>query len=158
MSYLDENLVQGEEVLLRARKTKFMFADTVFYILVATAFAVCFFMFDLLENQDTIIRAVIAGAPLIIAILLFLEDCISYSSLEVIVTNKRILGKQGVLGLTLLDVPLNNVTNIKVDMSLFGKMFGYGTLTILAPSGQFVYRQLADALEIQRTVNNTRLQ
>ena len=110
--------------------------------------------FRWLSNLDIIIRAIIAFLPLIVALLLFMEDMISYASMEIIVTDKRILGKQGILGLTILDVPLNNVTNIKVDMSAIGRMFDYGKLTILAPSGQFVYRQVARALKVQSTINS----
>ena len=69
------------------------------------------------------------------------------------ITSTRMLGKDGLLALTVLNIPLNNVTNVKVEMSMLGKIFGYGKLTVLTPSGEFVYTQIADPLKVQQIFN-----
>ncbi len=60
---------------------------------------------------------------------------IEYSKLELAVTNKRVVGRAGVLKTFSLDAPLNKVQNVAVDQGLFGKIFNYGNITITTAAG-----------------------
>ena len=149
-------LAPGEEVLIRSRRTLFVFVDSLIYNLIAGAFALCFFTFGWFGTQTLGVRLIIALSPLVITILLFINDIINYYYHEVIVTNMRILGKTGILALSLLDIPISRVTNVKVDMSMLGNIFDFGTLTVYTPGGDFVYEKLNNPLKIQSTFNSLR--
>lgn len=152
MSQLDE-LAPGEEVLLRARKTTFILADTVILTLLTAAFVVIFYTMGWLRGQSEVARAGLAFSPFIIAILLLINDIIGFQSMELIVTNKRVLGKTGIAALNLIDVQLDRITDIKVDMSFTGSIFDYGALTILTPSGEYLFNNIHDPLRIRTTIN-----
>ena len=49
---------------------------------------------------------------------------------ELAVTNKKVIGKTGILSSHAINAPLNKVNNIAVSKSLFGKIFDYGTVRI----------------------------
>jgi len=158
MSYLDEIYWADEEIMHRARKTKFMFADSIFYMIAAGVFACCLYVImpRWFYDLGPALMAVIAFAPLLIALIVFIEDVVSYLSIELVITDKRMIGKDGLIALTILNIPLNDITNIKVDISVLGRMLGYGQLTVLTPSGEFVYTQLKDPLKVQTLTNVAR--
>ena len=60
---------------------------------------------------------------------------VEYSKLELAVTNKRVVGRAGVLKTVSLDAPLNKVQNVAVDQGLFGKIFNFGSVTITTAAG-----------------------
>jgi len=49
---------------------------------------------------------------------------------ELAFTNKRLLGKLGVFNIDELDIPLNQVRDIRIKSNLIGKLCGFGTITI----------------------------
>ncbi len=65
-------------------------------------------------------------------------------STELILTNKRIYGKVGFINTKTLDTPLNKVNNISISSGLFGKIFGYGKISITSSSGNYRYQAISD--------------
>ena len=59
---------------------------------------------------------------------------------ELVLTNKRIYGKVGLINTKTLDTPLNKINTISVSNGLFGKIFGYGTLHITSSSGEYLLK------------------
>lgn len=59
---------------------------------------------------------------------------------ELVITNKRLYGKVGLVHTKTLDTPLNKVNTVSVESGLGGKIFGYGTLHITSSSGSYLYK------------------
>ncbi len=64
---------------------------------------------------------------------------IQFFNMELAITNKRVVGKVGVLNTKSLDAPLDKVQNAGVQQTLFGKIFNYGTVTIDTAAGKFSF-------------------
>ena len=58
-------------------------------------------------------------------------------SMELGFTNKKVIGKYGVISTKRLDTPLNKVDNVSVEQGLGGKIFGYGTVVVSSASNKF---------------------
>ena len=157
MSYLDKHLQPGENILIRTRRSAIILVDTIFFAILALVFLVGFYYFGWLGDLSNLLRACIAFAPLLVCLLLLLLDIISFIELELIVTNKRVLGKKGFKALSVIEIPLGQITNTEVGQSIFGRVFDYGMITISTASGQFDYEKIRKPLEIQRTINQARL-
>jgi len=154
MAYFDDKLLPGETVLLRARKTTMILADTIILTLLTAGFLVCVYTLNWFGNLSTALRAIIAFAPLIIALLLLINDIIGFLYLEIAVTNLRVLGKKGLAALTILDTPINRIQDIRVDMSMLGGLFDYGTIRFVTANGEFVYEKVHDPQGIRNTINS----
>jgi len=157
MSYLD-NLVDGEEIFLRARRTKWIFTDCVVYALLFIIYVICFYSCNWFPKLDNNIRALIAFGPIIIPVYFLIYDLFSYIFLQVIITNVRILGKRGIIRLTVLNIPLNRATDMKVELSIVGRLLKFGTITLYTPGGQFVYKKITDPIKIKSTANKIQMQ
>lgn len=70
---------------------------------------------------------------------------IRFTHVELAVTNKRVVGKVGVLNTQSLDSPLNKVQNASVKQPLFGKIFNYGTVIINTAAGEYNFGAIKNA-------------
>lgn len=74
---------------------------------------------------------------------------IKFMHIELAITNKRIVGKVGVLNTSALDAPLNKIQNVAVHQPFFGKIFNYGTVVIDTAAGKYTFEAIkrADAFK-----------
>ncbi|UCC16900.1 MAG: PH domain-containing protein [Dehalococcoidales bacterium] len=73
-----------------------------------------------------------------------------------IVTNKRVIEGSGIIGRSYIDCSLGRIQNILVDISILGRMVGYGTVRITtASSSKFAIKleNVRDPLGIQRKIS-----
>lgn len=79
--------------------------------------------------------------PLIKAIIATVKFC----NIELAITNKRAIGKVGVVNTNSLDAPLNKIQSANVAQKLFGKIFNYGTIIISTAAGKFEFYGIKNA-------------
>lgn len=61
---------------------------------------------------------------------------------QLVLTNKRLYGKVGLINTKTLDTPLNKINTISISSGLGGKIFGYGTLHITSSSGEYLLKSI----------------
>lgn len=66
----------------------------------------------------------VAVLPLIIRIL-------TLNSISIAITNRRVIGKVGIIGIKTVDYPIEKVDNIKIEAGIFGNLLKYHTLCVL---------------------------
>jgi uncharacterized membrane protein YdbT with pleckstrin-like domain len=66
---------------------------------------------------------------------LFIQPILLRYSDEFVITNKRVICKTGIISRRTLEMNLNKIETVNVDQSIFGRMFGYGTITIIGTGG-----------------------
>lgn len=79
--------------------------------------------------------------PLIKAII----KTVQFFSIELAITNKRIIGKTGVVNTSSLDSPLNKIQNVAVKQPLFGKIFNYADVTVTTAAGSYSFGAIKNA-------------
>jgi uncharacterized membrane protein YdbT with pleckstrin-like domain len=154
MGHFDDKLLPGERVLLRARKTTMILADTIMLTFLTAGFLVCVYTLGWFVGFGSALQGIIAFSPLIIALLLLINDIVGFLYLEIVVTNMRVLGKKGLAAMTVLDAPIKRIQDMRVDISIVGGVFDYGTIKITTANGEFVYEKVHDPLRIRNTINN----
>ena len=108
--YVENNLGMNENVIQKAKLTKLFLVGT--WI---KGFLLCWLLFI------PVIKAIIAT--------------IRHFKTELAITNKRIVGKVGIINTKALDAPLNKIQNVSVEQKFFGKIFNYGTIKINTAAG-----------------------
>lgn len=81
-----------------------------------------------------LILGLVAASPLLIK---------RYST-ELGVTNKRMIGKRGLIHTQALDSPLNKINNVSVSSGLFGKLTRYGRVRVATSSGAYNSSPICD--------------
>ena len=133
MGYPEETLAPDEQLVLhRHPHWKTLFWPAVTFIL-ATALAG--FAGGLSwRHLDSAPRNAVLLAILAIWVVVVLWRCaapvVRWKSTHFIITDRRVLIRQGVLTHTGIDIPMNRISNVQFRHGLFDRMLGTGTLII----------------------------
>jgi len=139
MSYIDDNLMAGEQVIYRAKLHWAIFLTPIFWFIFALLFL----------GTESSVSGILMAFALIVSIPTF----INYSSSEFGVTNKRVIGKVGFIRRSSTELLLTRVEGIQVRQSIMGRMLGYGSVTISGTGGlKEPFHKISNPLELRRVV------
>jgi uncharacterized membrane protein YdbT with pleckstrin-like domain len=123
MRYVENNLIQGEQVVYRAELHWKIFILPVIF------------------------SFVLIGIPWLIAAIL------QKKTTEMAVTNKRVIIKTGIISRRTIEMNLSKIENIEVNQSLIGRIFGYGIITIVGTGGTHEpFNNVSQPLDFRKSV------
>ncbi|MBQ9025078.1 MAG: PH domain-containing protein [Methanobrevibacter sp.] len=149
------NMIEGEEIIrISEINTACLFAPG---ILIAIGIIVWFV--SVISNfwyfgPFIFIQAILLNPLLIIGIIWFIIRYISYVNTELILTNKRVFGKCGLISTTQMQSPLNMINSVSFNTGLIGKLLGYGTVTVTTASTAFRFRFISDGHTLYNDIFN----
>lgn len=114
-SYVENNLAEGEQVVYAAHLSLWPYAVQILIALVSI-------LLPLWHHLP--LWVMLPG----IAIFTWLY--LLYGSVELAVTNRRIIGKTGIIRRNTAELYLNRVEGVQVAQTVKGRLLGYGTLSI----------------------------
>lgn len=91
---------------------------------------------------------------LIVAAIIMAKPFINVYMTELGFTNKRLIGKTGLINTKSLDSPLNKINNVSVNNGFWGKILGYGNVNISTSSGAYVYHSVAQPEDFKSRLMN----
>jgi uncharacterized membrane protein YdbT with pleckstrin-like domain len=125
MAYIESTLTPSEEVLYRAQRHWIVLLIPV---IIGVALAVLSLVL-LLNGIDTGVICLIA-ATIVVAV-----AYLRWKSMELAVTNKRVIFKVGVISLSSLEIYLKKIESTGVDQGLLGGVLDYGDIVICGTGG-----------------------
>jgi uncharacterized membrane protein YdbT with pleckstrin-like domain len=127
-SYVDSVLAGDERIVHRAAISRWKFFLSYFvgslFLLAAVGAYVA------TENHAGESLAMIA-VPLVLGIALILSAVIRRQTTELVLTDRRIITKRGLISRNTVEMNLNKVESVHVDQSLMGRIFNYGDITVV---------------------------
>ena len=88
----------------------------------------------------------------IIGLIWFLIRYSGYKNNDLILTNKRVFGKCGLISTTQMQSPLKRIDSVSFSNGLIGKIIGYGTVEIATSSSHFKFRFIKDGQSIYNDI------
>lgn len=114
MSYIENNLISGESIQARARMSPMLLAPGVVL---------------------TIVLFLAYHALAIVGLILLLMEVITFLTTEFAITNKRIIGKVGLIRRDTLELDLSKVESLGIDQGILGRILGYGVAKVRGTGG-----------------------
>lgn len=74
----------------------------------------------------------------LLGILIWVWAYFNLNANELVVTNKQVIGKIGIISREIINLPLLRIESIDVDQTIMGRIFGYGTVTVSGSGGHMV--------------------
>lgn len=145
MNYVERNLRKNESLIAKAKISWIPIIPGLIF-----AFLIIFgakLLSDVSDELEILSLICIAFAVLYIII-----KIIQISSIELGVTNKKIIGKTGVVIAQSLDTYLEKIDNFSISETLGGKIFGYSTIQISTTSARLRFAYVKDAMTFKNTV------
>jgi uncharacterized membrane protein YdbT with pleckstrin-like domain len=147
MSYIDGNLVAGEQVVYRTRLHWLLFITPVLFTVVVLL-PIAWYLANGSWSRYTWI-------PLAVGLLLLLATFIKRQSSDFAVTNKRVMMKVGVFSTRSIELVLNKIEAIAVNQSFIGRIFGYGDIVITGSGGtKEAFSHIQGPLAFRRAVQS----
>jgi len=157
MSYIQKKLVSNpQDITKMYRITKWVLFNELILLGIALAIFIAGFIGPLRWPRAWSpfgLMSIIGGILAIIMLIALIVELIRRSSIEIAVTTTRLIGKKGVLRIEVLDRQLGHIDFLKVRMSIIGRIFGFGQVTIGSNNKEYVYKMVSKPLDLQRTVN-----
>ena len=89
---------------------------------------------------------------IVVSILYALIPIIRLVCIELVVTDKKIIGKNGVIYSNAMDVYLEKIDNFVIDETLMGRIFHFSTITIGTASTTMKFPYMQNAVEFKNKV------
>ena len=164
MSYARNLLSRGEEVVYESRQHWFaVIARTWFWIVIAI-FALAVLLW-IGANGQVLDNTTIDGVVTVVALVAMLAAVAwvafvlwDWRNQEWLITTRRVIRAEGVLNKQMSDSSLEKINDARLDQSVFGRIFGYGTLDILTAAeevgGSTVadFPMIADPIDFKRAM------
>lgn len=138
-------LLPDEKVLFRTRKHVIIFIFPIIVTILAIYFS--FYM----QANPYLIK--LFWAPWLIALIFWAQASLEYITSHFIVTNKRLLMREGFFTRHANEIRLATVSQVSIDQSLVGQLFDYGKVSIHAFGAFDAYPLIAKPFIFQKSVN-----
>ncbi len=150
MSYAKNLLSRGEDVVYESRQHWFaVIARTwawIFLGVVALALLIFVVSGDQAIGNETVdgILTIVAVLGLLLSVGFVGFVLWDWRNQEWLITTRRVMRAEGVLNKSVTDTSLEKINDARLDQSIFGRIFGYGTLDILTAAEEFNGGNVAD--------------
>ncbi len=181
--YVENNLQSGEEIIVRARINKLAaMAKIVFALVVLITLIVLQIMVSIkADNEkiaalsaselDQLTRMGVKGLGwytiakfmwifwlfgVIIAVVPMVIDIIRLFFTDIAATNRRVIGKTGVVATKTVDIIIGKVDTVKIETTFWGRVFKFYTLEISGGGNAngVKFKGVVNANEIRNEINN----
>lgn len=158
--YVENNLQNGEAVVAKAKINPLAAFPQILQAIIFIAIAIVAAVFlGKAENMDSNARSTMTIAIVVVCLLIgllpLLIKIIKLSGTVLAVTNKRVVGKIGLVGVKSLDLPINKVETVSIKSSFWGGVFKFSQIVIKSASGDddgLHWAGISNANEMKNTI------
>lgn len=148
MSYIDNNLMRGEEVIYRASLHWVIFIPGVAWFLLGLLIS---FIPSTPEGKPTVM--VFASIFFLLALYNLLKAIIYKLTAEYAITNKRLILKKGLISRNSVELMLTKCEGVALDQGILGRILGYGTLVSSTGGIHNKYKYIKDPIIFRNYLN-----
>jgi uncharacterized membrane protein YdbT with pleckstrin-like domain len=139
MSYVDANLMSGEQVVYRTHLHWLMYFWPIVLVVVGL----------LMMLGVPVLGLVVVGLAAILGVTVF----VTVQNAEFAVTDRRVIMKTGWLNRRSLELLLSKIESVAVDQGFAGKLWGYGTIVLSGTGGSHEpFQNIAHPFEFRQRV------
>ena len=139
MSYITKTLVPGEKVVYQTRLHWIVMLGHIIGAIVLWALGGYVLLYDYahpqMEATSRHVAAYGGAALLLVGLIVLFAGTIRRNATEMAVTTRRVVVKTGLASRRTIEMLLNKVETIEVSEPGLGRVFGYGSITMIGTGG-----------------------
>ena len=154
MAFPRKLLTEGEELVIDARPHWIALAGPVFATLVILAAEIALFAGVKYVRHHSAAKWIALGVGIVLFVIYPLRAFIRWMTSHFVVTNARIIHRQGLIAKTSMEVPLQRINDVRFHQGILERMVGAGDLIIESAGtrGQEVFSDIRHPEDMQRTI------
>jgi uncharacterized membrane protein YdbT with pleckstrin-like domain len=146
--YLDDSLNAGETVQYTARVSLWRYSFHFFIGFVLALISLRGF-FGSTQSLHTL-----SAGLLIIALVVLVSPFIARSATELVITNKRLIAKYGLVSTHSIEIRFDKIETVRVSQGLMGRILNYGDIIVTGTGSTFdPIRGIASATRFRTALN-----
>ena len=155
MSFVERHLAEGEEILLSGKVCKWIYMPmVVVFVLVGLVGFGGYFKIGVPSSWWQTFERVEFAAGGIIFLLIGVYNYFKYICIEMVITDKRVIYKSGILASTTNELRLEKIEGVSVKRSFMGAVAGYGDILFSGVGAAIViFPNIADPMAIKTAVD-----
>jgi uncharacterized membrane protein YdbT with pleckstrin-like domain len=147
-SYVESVLAEGERIVYRAAVSHWKFFLS--YLVGSLFVIIALGTYIATENHAGASLAMLA-IPLMIGLVVILSAVIRRQTTELVLTDRRIITKRGLVARETVEMNLNKVESLHVNQGLMGRILDYGDVTVVGTGASLEpLRGIARPLELRK--------
>lgn len=151
MAYYTKVLQPGERVLRIGRLHWLIYLKALLVVLLALAILATLIWISDLQLARYV--EIVAGVVAVIGLLMMAAVAIRQSTTEIVVTDRRVIFKRGVLSRHTVEMNLSKIETVDVEQGLLARMLDYGTVIIRGTGSGFEpLRRVGSPLGIRNAI------
>ena len=147
-SYVDSVLADGERIVYRAAISRWKFFLSYFAgsLFLATALGAY-----IAAGSHAGASLAMVAIPLVIGLAVILSAVIRRQTTELVLTDRRIIMKRGLVSRDTVEMNLNKVESLHVNQGLMGRILDYGDVTVVGTGASLEpLRGISSPLELRK--------
>ena len=147
-SYAESVLADGERIIHKAAISHWKYA---FHYLLGILFLAAGLLEILMAPSSQGYAMLFAITPIFIGLLLIAIALLKRLTTELVLTNRRIITKRGLISRDTVEMNLGKVESVRVNQGLLGRILNYGDVTVVGTgSSPEPLRGIANPLELRK--------
>ena len=145
----DIEMIEGEEIIKKSEiNTACLIVPTIL-----TVFGVIIWIIEMVNlGPYGFVTGLIFNPILIVGVIWLIIRFIAYKNTDLILTNKRVFGKCGLISTVQMQSPIVKIDTVSFSNGLIGKALGYGTIIVSTTSSHFKFRFINNAHELSNYI------
>lgn len=135
MAYYTQVLQPDERVLVVGRLHWSIYLRAI--LVLAVAVAIMTASFWLADEQPRFYAQVLAAIAAVLGLLMVLAVFIRRHATEIVVTDRRVIFKRGILSRHSVEMNVSKIETVDVEQGLWARLFDYGTVIIRGTGSGF---------------------
>lgn len=152
------SILQGDErVIHEAPIHWIVYLPAVIFLIAGLALSLWIAPIYQAGGRELVVMAggIVAVVLLLAAPFYFFKALIMRVATELAITNKRVIAKVGLIRRKTWEINAAKVEGVEVDQSIWGRIFGYGTVTVNGTGGGIApIRNIDDPVEFRKHVTS----
>lgn len=163
-NYVDNNLRKDEHVVVRAKISWLtLVMPVIWFVLVWVVYVMLVNKLGGVdksgsangEQMKSEAKTILLVVALLFSFIPLIKQLLINVTTHLAITNKRIVGKVGVLKVDAIDFPINKIDNVSYQGSFFGNIFKYYTVKVQSTSAKpREIKAIANAAEFKNAVTD----
>lgn len=159
MSYVDRILLPNEEKIYIGNRS--IFSLLPIGLILSFVIPTILIIFGLIVNSsdkskpfDLSFFIILLGIGLFLFLIFYLIAKLLVNKTELVITNKRIIAKYGVIRVDTIDIHFETIDSVSVEQSILGRIFNYGSIIIQGYGGSNTpIIDVADPIKFKRELD-----
>lgn len=148
MNYLKKNLLEDEKILLKANLTNYIYVNEILLFVLLIIYVLYLNLFI----KGHLHKFLCVLPFLIIVIFYYINQLVKDITTELVITNKRVLGRKGFIKIKALDTMISSIDNVKVTIPFIGRLLRYGNIIIETKSDNYEYKLIKNPIKLKKRI------